>query len=111
MTPFRSHAEPAALAATVTEFEYIGRRAVAQIVDYYAHELRLQRLRENPRIMALARMPVGGSKFWAHTTNQKRGRHYLQTPDVDRAREVLRDPNARWRLREVDGMRVVTRVA
>lgn len=110
MTAERSHADPEARAATIAEFDYIGRRAVAQIVDHYAHELRLQRLRENPRVMRLASLPVGRAVFWEYGSHTKRGYRYLQSVDRDRAREVLKDPHARWKLSERDGMLVVKRI-
>lgn len=103
-------ADPDARQAVVAHFDYLPASQVEQIVERYATELRLAKLRENPRVMRLARMAVGKSVFWDYPAMSRAGRCYLQSADIYRAREVLEQPKAAWRLANRDGMPVVTRV-
>lgn len=97
----RSHADPEAKAATLAEYrDIVEGYLLDKIVDFYALEVRLQRLRENPRVMALVRMKVGQSIPWDYGVLERRGRRYLQTADRERAREVLKTPSARWSLKK-----------
>lgn len=102
--------DPDALQAVVAHFDYLPASLVVQVVERYATEVRLAKLRENPRVMRLARMAVGKSVFWDYPVMSRAGRCYLQSADIYRAREVLENPKATWRIKHRDGMPVVTRL-
>ena len=74
--------------------DHIPRSQVAEVVEALLYEQWLVEVRKNPRIMTLARMKVGDRVDWWHTD----ARGYMQSADKRRARAVMGEPDADWRL-------------
>lgn len=71
---------------------------VGKIVDRYVYEQWLGEVRKNPRIRALADLPVGGrGVFWPWGSKRGTGL-YLQSADRYRAQAVLDNPKAKWEI-------------
>lgn len=101
---------PGPKAAVVEQFDYIGRRAVGQIIDAYERERSLEALRKNKRVAALAGLKVGkGGIPWPWGVLSGRGLGpYVQSVDTYRARALLGDDNARWEIYFPPGVRIGT---
>lgn len=91
-----------AMTATVLQFhDVVPASQVVQVVTAYEAAKRRRQLMKNPRVMALAKLPVGGNGIpWPYPLlKAQRSDHvYLQTTDRVRAQEVLRDPKAKWEI-------------
>lgn len=82
------------------QLDHIPRTQIDEIVAALSQELWLRELYKNPRIMALAHMKVGQRINWWHAD----ARGYMQSADKQRARAVMDEPQANWRLHRSDGM-------
>lgn len=92
---------PALVERVVEHFDYLPASIVRKIVERVRYEMWLAEIAKNPAVVALAALKPGGKGIpWDRA--QKRhgpgfaGRVYLQSADVERARALLNDPEARW---------------
>lgn len=66
-------------------------------IQAYLDGLQAARLQNNHRIAKLASMAVG-DRIYGHPLGHQGRRTYLQTKDIERARVLMNNPKAQWRV-------------
>lgn len=86
---------------------------VRRVVEGYVREQRRAALAKNPKLALMAGLKVGERAPWPYRAlcPKNRPNIYMQGPETERARDLLGNFRARWRLSEGDEGRIVERVS